>query len=157
VKLDVTAVLGGYMADAAVTVAVPPVTAADAALCDAAAAGLAAAFAEARVGATTGAVGAAVEREVERRGFRILRELAGHGIGRAIHEPPSMPNFGAAGLGERLTEGLVITLEPIVAATTRSTRRLGDGWTVATADGGRSAHVEHTIVVGHGRPLILTA
>ena len=157
VKLDVTAELGGYMADAAVTVPVPPVAAADAALCEAAAAGLAAALERARAGATTGAVGAAVEREVERRGFRVLRELAGHGIGHTIHEPPSVPNFGAAGLGEPLTDGLVITLEPIVAATTRSTRRLGDGWTVATADGGRSAHVEHTIVVGRGRPLILTA
>jgi len=157
VKLDVTAELGGYMADAAVTVPVPPVADADAALCAAAAAGLAAALEQARTGATTGAVGAAVEREVERRGFRILRELAGHGIGHTIHEPPSVPNYGAPGLGERLTDGLVITLEPIVAATTRSTRRLGDGWTVATADGGRSAHVEHTIVVGPGRPLILTA
>jgi methionyl aminopeptidase len=68
-----------------------------------------------------------------------------------------VPNFGAAGLGEPLTDGLVITLEPIIAAATRSTRRLGDGWTVATADGGRSAHVEHTIVVGRGRPLILTS
>ena len=87
----------------------------------------------------------------------VLRELAGHGIGHTIHEPPTVPNFGAAGLGEPLTEGLVITLEPIVAAATRSTRRLRDGWTVATADGGRSAHVEHTIVVGRGRPLILTA
>jgi methionyl aminopeptidase len=157
VKLDVTAELDGYMADAAVTVPVPPVAAADAALCDAAAAGLAAALEQARAGGTTGAVGAAVEREVERRGFRVLRELAGHGIGHTIHEPPSVPNFGAAGLGEPLTDGLVITLEPIVAATTRSTRQTGDGWTVATADGGRSAHVEHTIVVRRGRPLVLTA
>jgi methionyl aminopeptidase len=62
-----------------------------------------------------------------------LRELAGHGIGRTIHEPPSVPNFGAAGTGERLTEGLVITLEPIVAATTRLSRPGGDGWTVAAA------------------------
>ena len=99
VKLDVTAELDGYMADAAITVPVPPVAAADAALCDAAAAGLRAALAIARDGATTGAVGAAVEGEVERRGFRVLRELAGHGIGRTIHEPPSVPNFGAAGMG----------------------------------------------------------
>jgi len=157
VKLDVTAELDGYMADAALTVPVPPVATADAALCAAASAGLEAALAVASSGATTGAVGAAVEREVERRGFRVLRELAGHGIGRTIHEPPSVPNFGAAGMGERLTAGLVITLEPIVAATTRLSRPGGDGWTVATADGSPSAHVEHTIVVRHGRPLILTA
>jgi methionyl aminopeptidase len=157
VKLDVTAELDGYMADAAITVPVPPVAAADAALCDAAAAALRAALEIARDGATTGAVGAAVEAEVERRGFRVLRELAGHGIGRTIHEPPSVPNFGAAGMGAPLTEGLVITIEPIVAAATRSTRQTGDGWTVATADGGRSAHVEHTIIIARGRPLILTA
>jgi methionyl aminopeptidase len=87
----------------------------------------------------------------------VLRELAGHGIGRTIHESPSVPNFGAAGLGAPLTDGLVITIEPIIAAATRSTRPAGDGWTVATADGGRSAHVEHTIIVARGRPLILTA
>jgi methionyl aminopeptidase len=68
-----------------------------------------------------------------------------------------VPNFGAAGLGAPLTDGLVITIEPIIAAATRSTRPVGDGWTVATADGGRSAHVEHTIIVARGRPLILTA
>ena len=94
-----------------------------------------AALAIARDGVTTGAVGAAVEGEVERRGFRVLRELAGHGIGRTIHEPPSVPNFGAAGVGARLTEGLVITIEPIVAAATRSTRQTGDGWTVTVAPG----------------------
>jgi len=91
VKLDVTAELRGYMADAAVTVAVPPVAPEDADLVAAAEAGLAAGIAVARAGSTTGAVGAAVEAEVERRGFRVLRELAGHGIGRAIHAPPSVP------------------------------------------------------------------
>jgi methionine aminopeptidase len=87
----------------------------------------------------------------------VTAQLAGHGIGRTIHEPPSVSNFGAPGLGAPLTEGLVITIEPIVAASTRSTRPAGDGWTVATADGGRSAHFEHTIIVARGRPLILTA
>jgi methionyl aminopeptidase len=157
VKLDVTAELRGYMADAAVTVPVPPVAPGDAELCAAAQAGLEAGIAVARAGATTGAVGAAVEAEVERRGFRVLRELAGHGIGRTIHEPPSVPNFGTAGQGEPLTAGLVITIEPIIASHTRNTSPAGDGWTVATADGGRSAHVEHTIIVRRGRPLILTA
>jgi methionyl aminopeptidase len=157
VKLDVTAELRGYMADAAVTVPVPPVAPQDAELCAAAQAGLEAGIAVARAGATTGAVGAAVEAEVEGRGFRVLRELAGHGIGRTIHEPPSVPNFGTAGQGDPLTAGLVITIEPIIASHTRNTSPAGDGWTVATADGGRSAHVEHTIIVRRGRPLILTA
>jgi methionyl aminopeptidase len=157
VKLDVTAELRGYMADAAITVPVPPVTPGDAELCAAAEAGLAAGIAVARAGATTGGVGAAVEAEVERRGFRVLRELSGHGIGRTIHEPPSVPNFGTAGKGDPLTDGLVITIEPIVSPHTRKTRHAGDGWTVATADGRRSAHVEHTMIVRRGRPLILTA
>jgi methionyl aminopeptidase len=157
VKLDVTAELRGYMADAAVTVPVPPVAPEDAELCAAAEAGLVAGIAAARAGSTTGAVGAAVEAEVERRGFRVLRELAGHGIGRTIHEPPSVPNFGAAGRGDPLTGGLVITIEPIISSHTRKTRPGGDGWTVATADGRRAAHVEHTIIVRRGRPLILTA
>jgi methionyl aminopeptidase len=68
-----------------------------------------------------------------------------------------VPNYGAAGLGAPLTAGLVITIEPIIAAATGATRPAGDGWTMATADGGRSAHVEHTIIVARGRPLILTA
>jgi methionyl aminopeptidase len=157
VKLDVTAELRGYMADAAVTVPVPPVAPEDAELCAAAEAGLAAGIAAARAGSTTGAVGAAVEAEVERRGFRGLRELAGHGIGRTIHEPPSVPNFGAAGGGDPLTDGLVITIEPIISSRTRRTRHAGDGWTVATADGRRAAHAEHTIIVRRGRPVILTA
>jgi methionyl aminopeptidase len=157
VKLDVTAELRGYMADAAVTVPVPPVAPQDAELCAAAQAGLEAGIAVARAGATTGAVGAAVEAEVEGRGFRVLRELAGHGIGRTIHEPPSVPNFGTAGQGDPLTAGLVIAIEPIIASHTRNTSPAGDGWTVVTADGGRSAHVEHTIIVRRGRPLILTA
>jgi methionyl aminopeptidase len=157
VKLDVTAELRGYMADAAITVPVPPVAPEDAELCAAAEAGLAAGIAAARAGSTTGAVGAAVEAEVERRGFRVLRELAGHGIGRTIHEPPSVPNFGAAGQGDPLTDGLVITIEPIISPRTRTARQVGDGWTVATDDGGRSAHVEHTIIVRRGHPLILTA
>jgi methionyl aminopeptidase len=157
VKLDVTAELRGYMADAAVTVPVAPVAPEDAELCAAADAGLAAGIAAARAGSTTGDVGAAVEAEVERRGFRVLRELAGHGIGRTIHEPPSVPNFGAAGKGDPLTDGLVITIEPIISSSTRKTRPVGDGWTVATADGCRAAHVEHTIIVRRGRPLILTA
>ncbi len=157
VKLDVTAELRGYMADAAVTVPVPPVDEADAALCGAAASALAAALRVARAGTTTREVGAAVEHEVERHGFRVLRELHGHGIGRSIHEPPSVPNYRSAVAGTVLTEGLVITIEPIIAAATRSTREAGDGWTLATSDGGRSAHVEHTIIVRRGDPLILTA
>src|SRR6185312_1346816 len=110
-----------------------------------------------RAGSTTGAVGATIEAKVEQRGFHVLHELAEHGIGQAIHEPPNVPNFNIAGQNARLTDRLVITIEPIISTRTRSTRPAGDGWTVTTDDRGRSDHVEHSIIVRRGRPLILTA
>jgi methionyl aminopeptidase len=97
------------------------------------------------------------EAEVERRGFRVLRDLCGHGIGRSIHERPTVANHYQASNRERLTEGLVIALEPIVAIGTNRTREAGDGWTIATADGSLAAHYEHTIVITKGHPLLLTA
>jgi methionyl aminopeptidase len=102
-------------------------------------------------------VGGAIEREVRRHGFRVLRELSGHGTGRRIHEPPSVLNYEDARVRTRLTDGLVIALEPLIAAGTSRTRDLADGWTVASADGGLTAHYEHTLVVGKGEPLLLTA
>ena len=103
--------------------------------------------------APSSAIGRAVEAEVERQGFRVLRELTGHGIGRTIHEPPTVHNHDRAGRRRGvLDEGTVITIEPIISTTTRSARMLADGWTVATVDGSRSAHAEHTIVDLPRRP-----
>ena len=107
-------------------------------------------------GARTGDIGAAVQGEVERRGFSVCRELTGHGIGRTIHEPPTVANV--AGGEERLTDGLVLTVEPIIAAGEGEVHVAPDRWTVCTDDGSVSAHVEHTIVVRDAAPpLILTA
>jgi methionyl aminopeptidase len=107
-------------------------------------------------GNNVGAIGAAVQAEVERRGFSVCAELSGHGIGRRIHEEPTVFSVGQPGPSPVLTEGLVITIEPIIAA--------GDGeivedgeWVVRTADGSLSAHAEHTIVITDGAPLVLTA
>jgi methionyl aminopeptidase len=105
----------------------------------------------------TADIGRAVEREVRRRGFQVIRELGGHGVGRTIHEPPSVPNYADPQARALLTEGLVITIEPIIAATTSHVSLDNDGWTVRTSDGSLSAHYEHAVVITKGAPLLLTA
>jgi methionyl aminopeptidase len=158
VKLDVTAELDGYMADAAITVAVGAVTADATRLIDVAERALTRAIGVARAGVRLNEIGRAVQSEVEQAGFFVLPQLGGHGIGRTIHEPPSVPNHYVASDETVLTEGLVITIEPIISATTSMSAGPGeDGWTIATADRGMSAHVEHTIVVTRNAPLVLTA
>jgi methionyl aminopeptidase len=109
----------------------------------------------AQAGASVGAIGAAVQQEVERRGFSVCAELTGHGIGRRIHEEPTVPNV--AGGGPELTAGLVITVEPIIAAGSGDVYVDRDGWTVRTGDGSPSAHAEHTIVVTERAPVLVTA
>jgi methionyl aminopeptidase len=97
-----------------------------------------------------------VEREVRRRGFYIIRELGGHGIGHTIHEEPSVPNFPDALNHALLTEGLVLTIEPIIAAGTNRVTLDADKWTIRTADHSLAAHYEHTLVITRGAPLLLT-
>jgi methionyl aminopeptidase len=157
VKLDVTVEKDGYMADAAVTVAVPPVVERAQRLADCARAAFTKAMEVARVGNRVNDIGRAVEDEVRRRGFRVLRDLNGHGIGRTIHEEPSVPNYYDARMNQPLTEGLVITVEPIIGETTGQWVESGDGWTVRTADGGLAAHYEQTLVITRGKPILLTA
>jgi methionyl aminopeptidase len=158
VKLDVTAELDGYMADAAITVPVGTVTDSATRLIEAAERALIRAIGVARAGVRLNEIGRAVQSEVQRAGFFVLPQLGGHGIGRAIHEPPSVPNHYVASDETVLTEGLVITIEPIISATTsRAVGPGSDGWTIGTADGGLSAHVEHTIVITQEAPVILTA
>jgi methionyl aminopeptidase len=111
----------------------------------------------AHVGNRVNDIGRAVEAEVQRRGFRVIRDLNGHGIGRTIHEEPSVPNYYDPRLTRPLTEGLVITVEPIIGETTGEWVDGGDGWTVRTKDGGLAAHYEHTLVITRGKPILLTA
>jgi methionyl aminopeptidase len=158
VKLDVTAELDGYMADAAITVPVGAVTDTALDLIAAAERALTRAIGVARAGVKLNEIGRAVQAEVEQAGFFVLPQLGGHGIGRTIHEPPSVPNHYVASDATILTEGLVITIEPIISATTsRSVGPGSDGWTIATADRGLSAHVEHTVVITRDAPVVLTA
>jgi methionyl aminopeptidase len=157
VKLDVTAELDGYIADAAISVPVPPVRPRTRALVAAAEAALHDALAAVRAGRPLHVSGRAIQRAVERRGFRVLHELCSHGVGRSIHEPPSLPNVYAPNLAGRFTRGLVVTLEPIIAVGGGEVVDDADGWTIRTADGSLSAHVEHTVIIADGAPTIVTA
>ena len=112
---------------------------------------------EVRAGRRACDIGGAVEGEVLRHGFNVVRALTGHGIGRTIHEDPTVPNWYDPTARDWLTEGLVITVEPIIAMGSGESCESDDGWTIRTLDGSLSAHFEHTLVVTKGAPLLLTA
>ncbi|HEX7049070.1 MAG TPA: type I methionyl aminopeptidase [Longimicrobiales bacterium] len=156
VTLDATVELDGYFADAAITVAVPPAAPVAIRLIATAEAAFRKAAALVRAGRRLTEVGAAVEAQVRRGGFRVLRDLCGHGIGRSIHESPEVPNHAVPGLRDRLENGMVIALEPIISETADHSRVDPDGWTIRSADGSLTAHYEHTLVVTPSRPLVLT-
>jgi methionyl aminopeptidase len=157
VKLDVTAELDGFYADAAVSVAVGAVAPRIARLAATAQAALRRGLEAARAGAPLNAIGAAVEGEARRRNCTVLADLTGHGIGRTIHEEPTVPNVFVPALDQPLAEGTVITIEPILGLGSGAVRQAADGWTLLTADGSASAHAEHTLVVSGATPLVLTA
>jgi len=156
-KLDVTIEKDGFMADAAETVPVGEVTPEAQRLIACARRAFEKAMLVARAGFRVSEIGRAVEREVRRDGFSVIRELGGHGIGRTIHEQPRIPNYPDPEARELLTEGLVIAVEPIIAAGSGRTILAEDGWTMKTADRRPAAHYEHTIVVTKGAPILLTA
>ncbi len=156
VSFDAGVMLDGWYADAAVTVPVGVVDAATQALIDVTRASLMAGIEQAVAGNRMGDVGAAVQKVAEAAGFSVVRDLVGHGIGREPHEDPQVPNFGPAGRGVMLKEGMVLAIEPMVNAGTHKVHTLPDRWTVVTTDGRLSAHFEHTVAVGTGRARILT-
>jgi methionyl aminopeptidase len=156
VKLDVTAELNGFYADACRTVAVGHAKPEALKLTAAAESALKKGLAAATAGVPVNAIGRAVQAEVERRGFAVCAELAGHGIGRRIHEEPTVYSVDVPGPSPTLTEGMVLTIEPIIAAGDGSIVEDGD-WVIRTADGSLSAHAEHTLVITDGAPLVLTA
>ena len=157
VKLDVAAELDGYHADAATTVAVGPVNWRKQRLMKATQAALSAGIEAAQPGATLSDVGAAIERATESRGFHVFRELTGHGIGRRMHEEPTVYNWRAPEATRELTSGLVITIEPMVTPGRPEIAVESDGWTVRSVDRSPSSHEEHTIMVAEGGPVVLTA
>ena len=156
-KLDVTIEKDGFMADAAETVAVGAISKEAERLMNCAKRAFEKAMLVARSGFRVSEIGRAVEKEVRREGFSVIRELGGHGIGRTIHEEPRIPNFADPEARQILTEGLVITVEPIIAAGSGRAILAKDGWTMKTADRRPAAHYEHTLVITKGAPLLLTA
>lgn len=157
VKLDVTAELDGFYADACVSVPVGDASRSIVKLAAASRTALNRALATARAGVPINHIGRAVQASVEAAGYSICADLMGHSIGRRIHEQPNIPNYDAPGFEQALTNGLVITIEPIIAAGRGTVRQAKDGWTITTRDGSYAAHAEHTIVITAGAPHVLTA
>jgi methionyl aminopeptidase len=156
VGIDFACFKNDYCADAARTVAVGVASEARRALLEATREALEAAIAACVPGARLADVGWAVQSHAEARGYSVVRELVGHGIGRAMHEAPPVPNFGKPGRGLRLVPGLVIAIEPMVNAGSAAVRTLDDDWTVVTEDRSPSAHFEHTVAITDDGPQILT-
>ena len=157
VKLDVTADKDGYIADAARTVVLDGADESTRRLAACAEAAFQAALPVARAGNRVNMIGRVVEATVTRSGFSVVRSLEGHGVGRTIHEPPNVPNYFNRRQKDVLTEGLVITIEPLIAAGGSHAYQDADGWTIRTNDGSMAAHHEHTLVITAGDPVLLTA
>lgn len=156
VSLDFGLSFGGYFADTAFSVLLPPFLPEDDALVRETEASMHLGIARARVGGRVGDIGHAVEGHVRGFGFGVVRQFVGHGIGRKLHEEPSVPNYGKANTGPLLKAGMVLAIEPMITRGGEETRILPDKWTVVTKDGSRSAHFEHTVAITPKGPEILT-
>ncbi len=156
VKIDVGATIEGMIGDAAVSIAVGEVTPEAAALMDDTRLSLEEGIKAAQPGGRVGDIGAAVQAYGESRGYGVVREFVGHGVGRALHEDPQVPNYGQAGMGPLLRVGMCIAIEPMFNMGDWHTKILDDEWTVITADGKLSAHFEHSIAITKDGPEILT-
>lgn len=156
VSMDFGAIYQGYHGDAAVTVAVGKISQETQRLVDTTRGALEAAIAQARKGHYLGDISWAIQSYAESRGFSVVRQYVGHGIGRDMHEDPQIPNYGQPGRGILLKPGMTFALEPMVNIGSYLTRVLDDNWTVVTEDGELSAHFEHTIAITSGEPEILT-
>lgn len=155
-SVDFGVILDGFYGDSARTLALGEISEDARRLMDATEASLAAGIELMRPGKRLGDVSAAVQKVAEGPGFRVVRQFVGHGIGRALHEDPQVPNFGEAGKGVMLKPGMVLAIEPMVNAGTAAVKILADGWTAVTADGKLSAHFEHTVAVTDDGPWILS-
>lgn len=156
VKVDVTVESEGWITDAARTVLVHPVHPQASALARCSETALLKALSLARHGRAIWELGLAIETVVKKSGFKVLRQLCGHGVGKSIHEAPVVPNFYDRRYTDRLKAGMVITIEPILAMTTEDIVTDADGWTLRTRDGSLSTHFEHSLLITEREPLILT-
>lgn len=157
VNIDVSAELDGYITDTGATMAVPPVSPTKQKLMDCTKAALSNAIAAAKSGHSMNVIGQAVEAQAKRCGFTIIKNLAGHGVGRYLHEQPSMVlNYSSAQEKRKLSEGLVLTIEPFLSTGADFVLEAKDGWTLKTPDGSLLAQYEHTIIITKGRPIVVT-
>jgi len=157
VNIDVSAELNGYWADNGASMIVPPVSPEKQRLCDYTKKALEAAIDAARAGQPIHAVGRIIENVARSGHYSTIRELPGHGVGRHIHEKPSIPNYFERRANQKLTEGLVITLEPFLSTGKGRIKTDPDGWTLRTTDGGLVAQYEHTVIITKDRPILVTA
>ncbi len=156
VSLDFGAIVNGFHGDGAITVGVGKISPKAQELIAVTEAALMVGIKEARNGAHLGDVSVAIQDYVESRGFSVVREYSGHGVGRDLHEDPLVPNFGIAGEGPVLRKGMTLAVEPMVIVGDWRTRVASNKWTVLTADGSLAAHFEHTIAIGEDEAEILT-
>jgi methionyl aminopeptidase len=157
ISIDVGASLDGYYGDSAITLPVGQVSEQTATLLRVTEEALYKAIEKVQPGGRVSDIGHEVQKHVEAYGFSVVREFVGHGIGQRMHEEPQVPNYGEPGRGPRLTEGMVLAIEPMVNAGKAAVKVLADGWTAVTRDGSVSAHFEHTVAVTADGPRILTA
>ena len=157
VSVDIGAIYDGFHGDSAFTVGVGSISAEAAQLIETTREALRRGIARAKAGARIGDISAAVQSYAEGLGYSVVRQYVGHGIGRALHEEPQVPNYGTAGRGHLLRQGMVIAIEPMLNMGDWQTAQLEDGWTVVTADGSLSAHFEDTIAISENGAEVLTA
>ena len=156
ISIDYGCEYKGFFGDSARTMPVGKISDKSNQLLDVTKAALDAGIEECQAGKRIGDISNAVQRVVDKSGFGIVREFVGHGIGRAMHEPPHVPNFGRAGQGRVLKPGLVIAIEPMVTVGSFETKLLEDGWTAVTRDGSLSAHFEHSVAITEEGPYVLS-
>lgn len=156
VSLDIVVWKDGYVGDNAFTVPVGSLSPANEKLLRVTREALDLGIKEARVGNTIGDVSYAIQQYVEANGFSVVRDMVGHGVGTAMHEPPEVPNFGRRKSGPKIKPGMTLAIEPMVNAGAYKTKTLSDGWTIVTADNSNSAHFEHTVLTTEQGPEILT-
>lgn len=156
VSIDVVTNLNGYFGDSAKTFPVGEIDEESRKLIEVAEKALEIGIANATAGTRLGDLGNAIQTYVESQGFNVVRDFSGHGVGKAMHEDPCVPNFGRKGRGIKLEEGMVIAIEPMINAGSYKVALLSDGWTVVTKDGRRSAHCEHSVAIVDGKPVVLS-
>lgn len=156
VSFDFGVIYDGYVGDAAITVGVGKISDIAKRLIKVTQEALEKAIEKARIGFKIGDISFAIQSTVEKEGFNVIRDFVGHGIGRSLHEPPEIPNYGKPGRGQRLEAGMVLAIEPMVSAGSWEVKILEDGWTAVTKDGSLAAHFEHSVAITPSGPVILS-